>query len=68
MDEKILEMLCLIDKKIDKIQTDLIEIKDNSKKMNDHIDFIEQTYDSLKTPIEFIKNKFNYLQLNSKKE
>jgi hypothetical protein len=31
------------------------------EKMNNHIDFIEDTYDKFKTPLNFMKNKINML-------
>lgn len=63
MDNTLLEILSeikIINKKIDKLQQELIENKNVCKKMNDHIDFIEETYDSLKKPIDYIKDRFKY--------
>lgn len=44
------------------ILLNLIEINNSDcKKMANHIDFVEETYTSLRTPLEFLKNKFNSL-------
>lgn len=31
----------------------------SSQKLNDHIDFVEHTYDTLKTPLNYITHKIN---------
>lgn len=64
MEEKINE----IEKKLTEIDNKLIVIinliemnNEDCKKMSSHIDFVEETYGTLKHPLEFFKNKFNYL-------
>ena len=51
---KILEL----EKKIDKI---LELLEKDCKKMNDHIDFIENVYDNVKMPFYYVMDKVNYL-------
>jgi len=48
----------IIEKKIDKI---LEVLEKDCKKMNDHIDFVENVYDNVKMPFYYIMNKVNYL-------
>lgn len=59
------------EKRLEKIENDLVEIKNilkvlteeikNTRKicsrMDGHIDFVENTYDGLKMPLEYVKNK-----------
>jgi hypothetical protein len=48
----------IIEKKLDKI---LEVLEKDCKKMNDHIDFVENVYDNVKMPFYYIMNKVNYL-------
>jgi len=48
----------IIETKIDKI---LEVLEKDCKKMNDHIDFVENVYDNVKMPFYYIMNKVNYL-------
>ena len=52
------EELNAINKKLDKI---LEVLKTDCKKMADHIDFIEEVYDKVKSPFHFIMNRFSGL-------
>ncbi len=59
--------------RITKIETDIAQIKlqlsqitemlitltKSSEKLNNHIDFVEHTYDTLKTPLNYIKDTVN---------
>jgi hypothetical protein len=59
--------------KISKIETDVAEMKlqlsqisdkltiltNASAKLNNHIDFVEHTYDTLKTPLNYLKDTVN---------
>jgi len=42
-----------------------IDIKKNTEKMGDHIDFIERIYDNVKQPLAYICNKINYYSNNN---
>jgi len=57
-----------MDKKLDKIEHKLDELilltRENEKKcdkMTSHIDFINNIYEKLKAPIEFISDKFKLI-------
>lgn len=53
------EELKIINSKLD-IIIELLKTQINSsKKMDDHIVFIEHTYDKLRAPLDFVKDKFN---------
>jgi chromosome segregation ATPase len=65
----------ILSEKIDKTQADLQrvlslleELNIKGKRMDEHIDFIESTYEGLKRPIDFVKQKIdtisNYKLLN----
>jgi len=54
--------LQLVNDKLDKI---LGLLETDCKKMTDHIDFIEQVYDNVKNPLNFIMNKVNNLRGSS---
>ena len=65
MEEKINKIelqLESLEKKLDR----LLKIHD---KMDSHINFIEETYDTLRSPIDFMKNKINlFIGSSSDKE
>tara|TARA_Y100001958_G_C21126049_1_gene468763 strand:- start:10 stop:234 length:225 start_codon:yes stop_codon:yes gene_type:complete len=62
------ERLEEIERKIDYI-INLLEndIKKNCTKMGGHIDFVENVYDNVKNPLEYICNKVNYYRGNEQK-
>lgn len=67
------EKLSLIIHKIDILQTTVNELKssfekvqENCERMDSHINFVENTYDTLKYPIDIFKNKM--IQLFGKGE
>ena len=66
MEDKIIELeqkLINIESKLDNIYNIInIDVKDNCKKMKEHIDFIDNVYDSIKLPLHFICNRINYNQ------
>ena len=52
--------------KMDNIITILnIDIKKNTEKMGDHIDFIERIYDNVKQPLAYLCNKISYYSNNN---
>jgi chromosome segregation ATPase len=59
--EKILDELKKINKKLDDIQLDCSRKEESFKKMNNHIEFIENTYNNYRSSLEFIKNKVSWL-------
>ena len=54
-----------IEEKLDFIINELREIKEMCLKMSKHIDFVDDTYNTLKRPIDFIKNQVNILTLEN---
>ena len=40
------------------------EIHKNTKRMEDHINFVETTYDKVKTPFHYLMNKVNLLSFS----
>ena len=66
MEEKIKQLeekIDAIDKKIDYLLVLLTKNMDTSEKMSEHIDFVNNVYDSVKTPLHFISNKINSMLL-----
>ena len=47
--------------RLNEIQQQLDEINKSSKNMDEHINFIEITYENLKSPLNFIKSKVDNL-------
>ena len=59
--EEIENALSIIDKKLDR----LIELfEKDGKKMSNHIDFIENIYESVKTPFTFIMDSVKNIATN----
>ena len=50
-----------INMRLKSIEERLTHIEKSSSKMGDHIDFVEETYVSLKAPLNYIKKKFSYI-------
>ena len=65
MNEDIHEKILQIENKIDKLETKLDKILEllekDCKKMTDHIDFIENVYDNVKSPFYYLMDKVNLL-------
>ncbi len=60
---KIISILNDINKKLDRIEERLIQLEKTQNKMDTHIDFIEDIYDNIKHPLNYVTNKINnYLQ------
>ena len=51
----------IMDKKIDRI-LELVET--DCKKMREHIDFVEDVYDKVKQPFNYVMDKVNYIVYN----
>ena len=57
-----------LEKKIDKLTEEIIslrkevfELKNSCSRMDNHINFVENTYSTLKYPLDFMKTKINSL-------
>ena len=64
----IIMILTNIEKRLDKIEENIIGIKEDNKavekdclKMREHIDFVEHTYDAVKMPLNYLKNNIEYI-------
>lgn len=55
----------IMENKMDKI---LEILEKDCKKMNDHIDFVENVYDNVKMPFYYLMDKANYLVSNDNKK
>lgn len=53
-----------IEKELQELKQVILNLKDTTKRMDDHISFVEATYDTLKKPLDFVKKKVNYLTSN----
>lgn len=62
----ILSELQQINQKLDILIELNREILKDCNRMDTHIDFVNNVYDGLKYPLDFIKNKINYLSGASK--
>jgi uncharacterized protein Yka (UPF0111/DUF47 family) len=67
--QQIVNKITQIENKIDKLETKLNKILEllekDCKKMTDHIDFIENVYDNVKSPFYYLMDKVNSLSLLS---
>lgn len=52
------------DEKVENFDEKVENIYKNTKRMDDHITFVESTYDSIKTPFHYLMDKVNLLTLN----
>ena len=59
--EEILSKQILLETKLEKLE----EIEHNTKRMEEHINFIEKTYDTVKTPFHYLMTKVNTLSYPS---
>ena len=61
--EELLKRLDNLELKVDTI-LELLEkdVKPNCNKMNNHINFVENVYSTVKNPLAFIFNRVNYLR------
>jgi hypothetical protein len=60
MDE-ILETLHDINKRLENIEKHMGILEKDCSKMSEHIRFVEKTYDMLRGPLGYLKNKVDYL-------
>lgn len=45
------------------MRNDILEIKKESKKMSNHINFVEEVYDSVKSPLNYVCERVNNINL-----
>lgn len=68
MEEKIDSLLISlksIESRLDNIESHLKIVNKDCSKMNEHIEFIEKTYTAARTPLNYIKNKIEYMMGSS---
>lgn len=61
MSTEVLECLKSIQSRLDKIESDLSDMKKTNKKMSDHINFVENTYSLVRAPLGYMKNKIEFI-------
>ena len=57
----------IITQKLEQLETKLEKLEniyENTKRMDEHITFVESTYDSVKTPFHYLMNKVKILSYN----
>ena len=65
LEEKIDKRFDILEKKIDKLISIFEkDISESCSKMSGHIDFVENVYDIVKSPLTYICNKVNYITGN----
>jgi archaellum component FlaC len=57
IDERLKKIECKLERILRILEDDL---KKNTEKMSNHIDFIETVYENIKNPLGYICNKVNY--------
>ena len=67
-DQDILEKIVALENRCERIEYKLDKILEllekDCKKMTDHIDFIENVYDNVKSPFYYLMDKVNLLSTN----
>ena len=54
-------------KELRDIKSELAEIKESCKRMDSHIGFVDRTYATLRTPLDWISKKFSARELPAAK-
>lgn len=67
LEEKLEETNKILIKELDKLNK-LEEIHKNTQRMEDHINFIESTYERVKTPFHYLMDKINLIPFKTKEE
>lgn len=65
--KEIFETLNRLENKIDVLDKKLDTIIVNNEKLDNHIDFIDHVYSTIKTPLDYISKKFGGGQIEDKK-
>lgn len=66
--EKILEKLKSIEDRLTSIEDRLDRIEHSSKNMDTHIEFVNDTYSTLRGPLNYVSDKYNYYMGHQSKE
>ena len=62
--KKIHETLLGMTKKIDLLDEKVTRLDKSSSKMDEHINFVEGTYETLRSPLDFITSNINKMRRN----
>lgn len=57
----ILNKLTDIEQKLDILTEKINKCETSCKTMDDHIVFIEETYGTIRSPLDYLRSKFNYM-------
>lgn len=68
LEKLIIDKFDILEKKIDLLNNENKEIKKECTKMGSHIDFIEDTYNTLQMPLNYIKKSVERLTGSSTKD
>ena len=64
--EKILKKLDIIEERLTLLTEEIEEIKKSNNKMDNHIDFIENIYNNIKTPFHYVLNRISNIMILDK--
>ena len=67
MSDKIIEKIVNLEEKITRLEKKIDMLIDTCSHMDNHINFVENTYDKFKTPLNFVADKVNHLIGNTDK-
>ena len=66
--DRVIEKVDVLNEKFDKLEKEIEKLKEainalvtTTSRMDDHISFVEATYETLKTPLNYVKEKVSYL-------
>lgn len=57
----IIEKLDKIEEKLDKLENDIKLLKKANEQLDEHITFVENVYDTIKSPFYYVLNKISYI-------
>jgi len=63
--DSIIIILKSIESRIEIMEENVKGCKTDCAKMNNHIQFVEKTYDVVRTPLNYLKSKVEYLMNNN---
>ncbi len=57
----LLTKLSNIEIKLEQLEKDVQEIKEQTTKMDGHVDFVNNVYEKVEAPLHYITDKFHYM-------
>jgi archaellum component FlaC len=60
MNQEIIDKITNLENKINNLEQKIDLLIKTCGRMDSHINFVETTYETLRSPLNFIKNKLNY--------